>query len=914
MNTTVKAAEGVLKEKLNEMKEALNGEEKRPIFFIGSGLSRRYLKTPDWKGMLKEISEKAACKYEDLEKLCDGGYEEIAQELEYYCFRNAELKDSEEINHREILRGYIAEIIKKCKDEYNKSNKLYNNKEFNTKINGLLGQIKDIEGESIENLQHDIERYEDISKRVHKYSDSLIQMLEVQELKKIRPRAIITTNYDTLLEDIIFEGQCKSHIGQDGFSAGTSESEDKIDLYKIHGCVKEPKTIIITKEDYDNFFQKGKYLYSKIFTLFWEYPVIFIGYSISDRNIKDILTVMVEIMTEEERKKFEKNVWVVDYAQNEESAVVKEVELFNGKKINVTCFSLKYYYQFYKTINETVRKPEREELKFTISEEAIELLIEPLYQRQDKLKVVVRELLQNALDACKKKNKNKEIHNGVGAEIKIRVFEEDGVGYLEVEDNGIGMDESELKDNFLKVGKTSKMDSCDGLVGKYGIGILSIFLIGKYAKVLTRKAGSELVSIDIFDINQVVRSHEEHQDFHIGTKIKVKLNCSLEKEDVMDVVETLGLDSYVTKPQNSISVIYRNKDEYAVPQVNKPEWFLDVSEKLENENINIQLCQLEYRNVEEAELGEDEKHLKNLLERKNVILYNDMISPVKFDISNYPQLRDVPIPFAVLDVRREIKEDDDVVTNLSRSALQVSGKAMSAIARGVYQLEIDRITQVFSESQEIQEARDIFVLLKNLRNSSVIMNSNVDIMLHRNKIVFSKEKYYFHYKVFGEEKIAREFVEVSSEPVVYKDFIIKNTYVSNLIRDGILICISYRYIRDYILNASNQHNGLRKQELLSIFEVLGIKNIFENMDIAQLWNEIKKQRQVITDAFHKKAPNGILWMRAKNNEIDIQAGEAYFIVFEQSQVNQYLDSDFCEILKKSLNQKNIYNMVDIYEN
>ena len=113
MNTTVKAAEGVLKEKLNEMKEALNGEEKRPIFFIGSGLSRRYLKTPDWKGMLKEISEKAACKYEDLEKLCDGGYEEIAQELEYYCFRNAELKDSEEINHREILRGYIAEIIKK---------------------------------------------------------------------------------------------------------------------------------------------------------------------------------------------------------------------------------------------------------------------------------------------------------------------------------------------------------------------------------------------------------------------------------------------------------------------------------------------------------------------------------------------------------------------------------------------------------------------------------------------------------------------------------------------------------------------------------------------------------------------------------------------------------------------------------
>lgn len=736
MGTTGEKAEEALNSKLEGMKEALRLKNKPPIFFIGSGLSRRYLKSPDWKGLLKQIAEEAGGNYKELSKQCNGGLEEIAQELEYYCFRNA---DANKLGQRRgILREFIANVFKECVERYHEEEVLEESEGINQEIKELLMEMESVGSKVIlSNIDSYITKYDNISEKTKGYSNNLENLMEIRELQGITPKAIITTNYDTLLEDIIFKGKYNRYIGQEGFSHELSNSEDengipnledgnrfsnsenKIDLYKIHGCVTKPDSILITKEDYDNFFQKGKYLYSKIFTLFWEYPVIFIGYSVSDRNIKDILTVMVEIMTEKEKKEFEKNIWVVDYAANgEESITEKEIELLNGKKITVTCFCLKHYLKLYRAIKETVSSQRFGELHFDISKNVIELLIEPLYQQQDKLKVVVRELLQNALDACKKKK--------VDAAIAIRIFEKDGNCYLEIKDNGIGMDLREVKENFLTVGKTSKKGNCEGLIGKYGIGILSIFLIGERAEVYTRKEGGELLPLEIFikkDEKQVgwIKPENMDEDLVRGSKsftvVKVQLNKSLELEDGK-VSEALGLEPYVAKPGNLISAIYKGKKVYEVPTMDKPEWFLDVSEEAGSEGIKVQLSQLEYIDLEE-ELEDKENRLKDLISQNNVILYNDMVSTVKYDIRAYRQLRGVNIPFVALDVKKETEED--VVTDLSRSALQVSGKVMQAIARGIYQLEIDKIMEVLCMSQEEagDNRQDIFGLLKKLRKGGV---------------------------------------------------------------------------------------------------------------------------------------------------------------------------------------------------
>ena len=61
------------------------------------------------------------------------------------------------------------------------------------------------------------------------------------------------------------------------------------EIYKIHGSVQNPESIVINKADYQKFYDKGKYLAAKLMTIFMEYPIIFIGYSISDSDIQAIL-------------------------------------------------------------------------------------------------------------------------------------------------------------------------------------------------------------------------------------------------------------------------------------------------------------------------------------------------------------------------------------------------------------------------------------------------------------------------------------------------------------------------------------------------------------------------------------------------------------------------------------------------
>ncbi len=390
--------------KLEEMKQMLRKRKMQPVFFIGSGLSRRYLDSPNWENLLMKIAEEVECNYEELKKRYEPEYDRIAQELEYYCFRHAKKEDIDKKKRKSILRDLIADIFINYVKDYKGKKRIEENSSLNQDIYTRMNKITNIDKmNEVMKIDKVAEEYQNIYEKIKLCSDNFNKYIEINELKKVYPKATITTNYDTMLEDIIFENRCNIHIGQEGVLSSMDES-DKIDLYKIHGCVTKPDTIIITKDDYDDFEEKGKYLYSKIFTIFCEYPIIFIGYSIFDRNIKNILTAMMEIMTENQKVDFLKRIWVVDFVKykENESVVEKEIELFNGKNIKVTCFCLMDYKQLYQAINEITNQPFGE-LKFAISENVIELLIAPLYQQQDKLKIVTRELLQNAFDACKRK-------------------------------------------------------------------------------------------------------------------------------------------------------------------------------------------------------------------------------------------------------------------------------------------------------------------------------------------------------------------------------------------------------------------------------------------------------------------------------------------------------------------------------
>ena len=106
---------------------------------------------------------------------------------------------------------------------------------------------------------------------------------EIAELKKARKNisSVITTNYDTMIEQLF---SFNPLIGNNILLSNPYGS-----VYKIHGCVSQPEKIIITEEDYEEFNCKYELIRAQLLSLFIHNPIIFIGYNIGDKNIKDIL-------------------------------------------------------------------------------------------------------------------------------------------------------------------------------------------------------------------------------------------------------------------------------------------------------------------------------------------------------------------------------------------------------------------------------------------------------------------------------------------------------------------------------------------------------------------------------------------------------------------------------------------------
>ena len=61
------------------------------------------------------------------------------------------------------------------------------------------------------------------------------------------------------------------------------------EIFKIHGCRSDPKSIVINEADYKRFEEDHKYITANLLTYFVEHPLIFIGYRADDPNIKSIL-------------------------------------------------------------------------------------------------------------------------------------------------------------------------------------------------------------------------------------------------------------------------------------------------------------------------------------------------------------------------------------------------------------------------------------------------------------------------------------------------------------------------------------------------------------------------------------------------------------------------------------------------
>jgi molecular chaperone HtpG len=131
--------------------------------------------------------------------------------------------------------------------------------------------------------------------------------------------------------------------------------------------------------------------------------------------------------------------------------------------------------------------------------ELLRLMVHSVYSEAD---VFLRELISNASDACDKLRYEgiaKPELLGDGGALMIRVKPDSAAGALTIEDTGIGMDRQELIDNLGTVARSgtrafierlAQAQDGAGLIGQFGVGFYSAFMVADRIEVTSRRAGA----------------------------------------------------------------------------------------------------------------------------------------------------------------------------------------------------------------------------------------------------------------------------------------------------------------------------------------------------------------------------------------------------------------------------------------
>ena len=174
----------------------------------------------------------------------------------------------------------------------------------------------------------------------------------------------------------------------------------------------------------------------------------------------------------------------------------------------------------------------------------LDIVINSLYSEKY---IFLRELISNASDACDKLRYYALMNPGIAkdnGEFKITITPDAENNTLTVSDNGIGMNKDDLIHHLGTIAKSGTAEfvnnakdngSVVDLIGKFGVGFYSAFMVASKVEVTTRRAGEEEAwlwtsnGVDGFEITEAKRDKS-------GTDIKLYL-----KDDAKDYVDTIYL-------------------------------------------------------------------------------------------------------------------------------------------------------------------------------------------------------------------------------------------------------------------------------------------------------------------------------------------------------------------------------------
>lgn len=274
--------------------DLLKANNEYPIVFVGSGISKRYVHNfPSWPELLEFF------------------WNQVNKNADFYAYLNT-------------MRATIKDANPNALD----SEVLYlTNIEAGSEIESAFNAAFYSGEVLVENLTQKEaynQKMSPFKKAISNKFSSLTMVGGIDEelslFKKFlnKTQILLTTNYDNLIEDCfnsINPNGIKKYIGQSGFF---EETFGWAEIYKLHGSNEDPDSIIISKADYEKFSKNSILISAKIISLLIYSPIIFIGYSLTDMNIRKILKEFSSSLTPTEIKKMGSRIIIVEREEGEQ--------------------------------------------------------------------------------------------------------------------------------------------------------------------------------------------------------------------------------------------------------------------------------------------------------------------------------------------------------------------------------------------------------------------------------------------------------------------------------------------------------------------------------------------------------------------------------------------------------------------
>jgi len=360
---------------IQQLKKILDDQQMSPFLFIGSGFSQRYLGLPTWEGLLA--------------KFCTLGIP-----FDNYMAR----ADSS-------LPRCASMIAKEYSEQW--------------LTNSAFGHLRE------EYAQHHITSSSALKISISHYLKSDVRLprdpqlaAELKALRALNIEGIITTNWDKLLESLFPD--YRVFVGQQSIVRDTPHGIAEI--YKIHGCCSDPNSLVVTEEDYGIFQEKQAYLAAKLITIFVEHPIIFIGYSINDPNILDLLKAILNGLGKEEIHKLQQNLIFVQRAKVDRPEGMRESVLYvENTAIPITNLIINDFVGVYTALAESKLKLPARVLRF-----CAEQLYEVISSKEPSKKLALLNI-----DEIKSKE---DVEFVVGVGVTNEKFTEKGYLGISVED------------------------------------------------------------------------------------------------------------------------------------------------------------------------------------------------------------------------------------------------------------------------------------------------------------------------------------------------------------------------------------------------------------------------------------------------------------------------------------------------